>query len=282
MDQSQIHIDGWSIATPLLVAFLIIAATVLQFYYTRKRPRGCLDPDEFREFKLVKKTQINHNVARFRFALPTPSSVLGLPVGYHVRCRGKDSQGETVIRPYTPITLDSDRGYFELLIKMYPKGRMSHHFRQMREGDWLPVKGPVGRFRYKPGQVRAFGMIAGGSGITPMFQLTRAILENPKDKTNLHLIYANHSFEDILLKQEELDGFAAKFNTRFKVYYVLSQAPKGWNGGVGHISKEMIRSHCPPPAHDIQILRCGPPPMNSAVAAHLDSLAYTSEMQFEF
>lgn len=28
-----------------------------------------------------------------------------------------------------------------------------------------------GRFRYQPGQVRAFGMIAGGSGITPMFQV---------------------------------------------------------------------------------------------------------------
>lgn len=28
-----------------------------------------------------------------------------------------------------------------------------------------------GRFRYTPGQVRAFGMLAGGSGITPMFQV---------------------------------------------------------------------------------------------------------------
>ena len=28
-----------------------------------------------------------------------------------------------------------------------------------------------GRFIYKPGQARAFGMLAGGSGITPMFQV---------------------------------------------------------------------------------------------------------------
>ena len=33
-----------------------------------------------------------------------------------------------------------------------------------------------------------------------LFQLTRAILENPKDKTNVHLIYANVTLEDILLK----------------------------------------------------------------------------------
>jgi hypothetical protein len=31
-------------------------------------------------------------------------------------------------------------------------------------------------------------------------QLTRAILENPKDKTIVRLIYANTTFEDILLK----------------------------------------------------------------------------------
>jgi NAD(P)H-flavin reductase len=31
-----------------------------------------------------------------------------------------------------------------------------------------------------------------------------------------------------------------------------------------------------------QILRCGPPPMNKAMAAHLDELNYTKEMQFQF
>ncbi|CAI9298502.1 unnamed protein product [Lactuca saligna] len=34
-------------------------------------------------------------------------------------------------------------------------------------------------------------MIAGGSSITSMFQVVRAVLENPSDKTKVHLIYAN-------------------------------------------------------------------------------------------
>ncbi|KAK5785732.1 hypothetical protein PVK06_040347 [Gossypium arboreum] len=138
------------------------------------------------------------------------------------RRKGKDSQGEEVIKPYTPTTLDSDVGYFELVIKMYPQGRMLHHFRELCVGDYLAVKGPKGRFRYQPGQVRAFGMIAGGSGITPMFQVARAILENPKDMTNVHLIYANVTYEDILLK-EELDSIVANYPGRFKVHYVLNQ-----------------------------------------------------------
>ncbi|XP_028247094.1 NADH--cytochrome b5 reductase 1-like [Glycine soja] len=264
-----------------VVALVAVGFTAAYIYYRAKHPKGSLDPKNFKEFKLIKKTQLSHNVARFKFALPTPSSVLGLPVGKNILARGKDSQGEEVMRSYTPITLDSNIGYFELVVKMYPNGKMSHHFRQMKEGDYLAVRGPKGRFSYKPGQVRAFGMIAGGSGITPMFQLIRAILENPKDKTKVHLVYANVTVDDILLK-EELDNFANKFAQRFEVYHVLNKPPEQWNGGIGFISKEIIKSHCPEPAQDIQILRCGPPPMNKAMATHLDALGYTSNMQFEF
>ncbi|KAA8544419.1 hypothetical protein F0562_022431 [Nyssa sinensis] len=266
----------------IAVALVAIGAGTAYYYYiSNKKSKGCLDPENFKEFKLVKRTQISHNVAVFRFDLPTPTSVLGLPIGQHMSCRGKDSLGEDVIKPYTPTTLDSDVGYFELVIKMYPQGRMSHHFREMHEGDCLAVKGPKGRFKYQPGQVRAFGMLAGGTGITPMFQVTRAILENPNDKTNIHLIYANVTYEDILLK-EELDNMASNFPNRFTVYYVLNQPPEGWDGGVGFISKEMIQVHCPAPATDVQILRCGPPPMNKAMAANLEALGYTPQMQFQF
>ncbi|CAN6717134.1 unnamed protein product [Malus baccata var. baccata] len=202
------------------VAVVVIAAAA--YLFSSKKPKVCLDPENFKDFKLVKRTQLSHNVAKFKFELPTPTAVLGLPIGQHISCRGKDGQGEEIIKPYTPTTLDSDVGYFELVIKMYPQGRMSHHFREMCVGDHLAVKGPKGRFKYQPGQVRAFGMLAGGSGITPMFQVARAILENPKDKTKVHLIYANVTYEDILVK-EELDGLASNYPDRFKIYYVLNQ-----------------------------------------------------------
>lgn len=265
----------------IVVAVAAVGVAAAYLYLSSKKSKGCLDPENFRDFKLVEKKQLSHNVAKFRFALPAPTSVLGLPIGQHISCRGKDSLGDEVVKPYTPTTLDSDVGYFELVIKMYPQGRMSHHFREMRVGDYLSVKGPKGRFRYQPGQVRAFGMLAGGSGITPMFQVARAIMENPNDNTNVHLIYANVTFDDILLK-EELDGLVSSYPGRFHVYYVLNQPPDVWNGGVGFVSKEMIQAHCPAPAADIQILRCGPPPMNKAMAAHLEELGYTKEMQFQF
>lgn len=45
------------------------------------------------------------------------SSVTGAHVSICID-RGKDSQGEEVIKPYTPTTLDSDVGHFELVIKV--------------------------------------------------------------------------------------------------------------------------------------------------------------------
>ncbi|KAL4587296.1 hypothetical protein LXL04_000164 [Taraxacum kok-saghyz] len=252
------------------IAFAVVIVTLVAFIvFSSKKTKGSIDPENYKQFKLVKRTQLSHNVAKFRFALPTPTSVLGLPIGQHISCRGKDSQGEEVIKPYTPTTLDSDVGYFELVIKMYPQGRMSHHFREMREGDYMAVKGPKGRFRYQPGQVRAFGMIAGGSGITPMFQVARAVLENPADKTKVHLIYANVTSDDILLKA-------------IMTWFILVKPPEGWTGGVGFVTKEMIEAHLPARASDIKILRCGPPPMNKAMAANLEALGYESELLFQF
>ncbi|KAG5232885.1 NADH--cytochrome b5 reductase [Salix suchowensis] len=280
MDLEFLHTLDVQILGAVAVAIVAVVVGAV-FLFSSKKPKVCLDPENFKQFKLVKRDQLSHNVAKFTFALPTPTSVLGLPIGQHISCRGKDSQGEEVIKPYTPTTLDSDVGKFELVIKMYPQGRMSHHFRELQVGDYLAVKGPKGRFRYQPGQVRVFGMIAGGSGITPMFQVARAILENPNDKTKVHLIYANVSYEDILLR-EELETLAERYSSHFNVYYVLNQPPEAWDGGVGFVSKEMIQTYCPAPASDIKILRCGPPPMNKAMAAHLEALGYAPEMQFQF
>ena len=35
------------------------------------------------------------------------------------------------------------------------------------------------------------GLVAGGTGITPMYQLIKAIFKNPNDKTKVSLVYGN-------------------------------------------------------------------------------------------
>lgn len=114
----------------------------------------------------------------------------------------------------------------------------------MKVGQKLKVKGPKGAMVYTPGLVRRFGMIAGGTGITPMLQVIRAIVRGrPRnggtDTTQVDLIFANVNREDILLK-DDLDKLAAE-DDGFRVYYVLNNPPEKWDGGVGFCTPEMIK-----------------------------------------
>lgn len=79
-------------------------------------------------------------------------------------------------------------------------------------GDTVDVKGPIGHFHYdRPGhyknhklesEVKRINMIAGGTGLTPMYQVMKAILSDPADLTELRLLYANQTEADILLRPE--------------------------------------------------------------------------------
>ncbi|KAK9861951.1 hypothetical protein WJX84_006402 [Apatococcus fuscideae] len=124
-------------------------------------------------------------------------------------------------------------------------------------------------------------MIAGGTGITPMWQVAYHILSNPKDQTKVSLIFGNLSENDILIK-EELDDLAKQYPEDFHVYYVVNEAGPGWTGGTGFISADTIKAHLPPPSEGTLTLRCGPPGMNKAMEAHLNGLGYTESMQYQF
>jgi cytochrome-b5 reductase len=124
-------------------------------------------------------------------------------------------------------------------------------------------------------------MIAGGTGITPMYQVAAAILKDPKDRTQISLLFGNLTAEDILIRQE-LEELAAAHPGRFKVFHVLNTPPAGWSGGEGFISKAMIQQHLPAAAADVMVLSCGPKPMVDAMKGYLDELQHAEEAQFQF
>ncbi|KAG0297392.1 NADH-cytochrome b5 reductase [Dissophora globulifera] len=155
-------------------------------------------------------------------------------------------------------------GDFFALVQSYPQGNISKMFAELAIGDTINARGPKGQFTYTPNMCRAIGMIAGGTGLTPMLQIIRAIVKNPQDKTEVSFIFANVTEHDILLKAE-LDLLSKK-HPQFKVHYVLNTPPEGWTGGVGFVNADMIKQHMPAPAADIKVLLCGPPPMIAAMS----------------
>ncbi|KAI1492077.1 NADH-cytochrome b5 reductase 1 [Biscogniauxia mediterranea] len=287
---SRQYFDGIYIPAGLLVfgTFIVkrewvpyaalLALALGVWKYQSSLPKKVLKPDTFQEFELKEKTIISHNVAIYRFSLPAPSSILGLPIGQHISIGAHipqpDGSSKEIVRSYTPISGDHQPGYFDLLIKSYPTGNISKHMASLAVGQTIRVRGPKGAFVYTPNMVRHFGMIAGGTGITPMLQVIRAIVRGRAtgDKTEVDLIFANVSPQDILLK-EDLDALA-KEDAGVRVHYVLDKPPEGWTGGVGYVTADMITKWLPKPAPDVKILLCGPPPMISGLKKATESLGF--------
>lgn len=154
----------------------------------------------------------------------------------------------------------------EFLIKAYPNGPMSQHLHSMKPGDTLLFKGPLPKYPWSPNKHKHVALIAGGTGITPMYQLTRAIFSNPDDKTKVSLIFGNISEEDILLRQE-WEKLEKEFPNRFKAYYTLDKPPKSWKQGKGFITKELLKEVLPDPKSDnIKVFVCGPPGLYKAIS----------------
>ncbi len=239
----------------------------------RLNQRGWLDPKTFQTLPLVKKERLSPNAYRFALALPRPEVVAGLPIGQHISLRGL-VDGKFVSRPYTPVSNNLDRGVIELVLRFYDNGVLTNgYLRKLQVGDSVELRGPKGGIRYQCGMCAKAGMVAGGTGITPMYQVIRAICEDRRDRTEVSLIYANRTEQDILLK-DELDTFARKYPRSLKVFYVIDEAPPSWQGGRGFVSKETLQERLEPSGPDGKVFLCGPPLMVQSVKTALGDLGY--------
>ena len=72
---------------------------------------------------------------------------------------------------------------------------MSKHFGTLKVGDSLDIKGPIVKLKYEPNMKRAIGMVAGGTGITPMLQVCAfSACAQPAPPTILDTLHFLRSF----------------------------------------------------------------------------------------
>jgi cytochrome-b5 reductase len=188
------------------------------------------------------------------------------------------------------------KGYLDLLVKRYEGGPMSTHMHEMAPGQRLDFKGPLPKYAWSTNKHEQIVLIAGGTGITPMYQLCRAIFANPADTTKVSLVFGNVTEEDILLKKEfaQLEN---EYPNRFKAFYVLDNPPEKWLQPKGFITKELLKTVLPPPdkGDNIKIFVCGPPGLYKAIsggkkspadqgelAGVLKELGYTKDQVYKF
>lgn len=256
-----------------------------------------VNPAALYTVSLERREPINHNVRLLRFTLPSPEQKLGIHTGQHVLIQA-EINGHQVMRPYTPVTLSDHKGSFDLMVKVYPAGVKEDHLRgglmsqfldRLKPGDTVQVIGPRGHFVYegrgqfeivngrRPPRATQLGLIAAGSGITPMLQLLRHVFDDNRDQTNVMMVDVNLSEQDIIAR-EELEEYAKTYKNNFSLCHVLNilQLPEGAAETVGHggvvyvkgpLNKDIMEAHLPPPDPSTLVLCCGPPKLLGDVCA---------------
>eukprot|EP00931_Biecheleriopsis_adriatica_P009345 TRINITY_DN110418_c0_g1_i1.p1 TRINITY_DN110418_c0_g1~~TRINITY_DN110418_c0_g1_i1.p1 ORF type:complete len:271 (-),score=40.94 TRINITY_DN110418_c0_g1_i1:46-858(-) len=250
-----------------------------------------------KSYKLAARSPVARATHRFTFSLESADAVLGLPVGHHLEVRMPDGSG--VGRAYTPVTGDSTLGSFDLVVKVYPNGLVGNYLDSLKVGDAAEMAGPFGELTYKGKGVfeikdvftetsrsvscSKVGMVAGGTGITPMYQIAQYSAGHDEEALEMSLLFANCSPEDVMLR-EDLDALTSC--SRFKVTYSVDEASAAsWSGATGRVSKEILSQ-----AFDLSgsnkpdlILICGPSGFHGAVKKLLtEELGFPKDDIFEF
>lgn len=239
-----------------------------------------LQPKSWTTATLHKKSTVSWDTRIFTYKLQHEEQELGLPTGQHLMIRLRDpATREAIIRSYTPVSEQSRKGYLDVLIKVYfdtpaaKGGKMSQAMDAIPIGHSVDFKGPIGKFEYlgrgafslngKRKPVKQFLMICGGSGVTPIFQVFRAVMRDAKDKTKCTVLDGNRLEEDILCK-EDLDALAIQGKGRGRVIYTLTKGGDNWAGLRGRIDGALVKNHCIRCSETVALI-CGPETMEKAI-----------------
>lgn len=256
-----------------------------------------LQPRAWTKAVLFEKRTVSWDTRIFTYKLEHEDQILGLPIGQHLMVRLRDPvTREAIIRSYTPISEAGKKGYLELLIKVYfdtgevKGGKMTKAMEALPVGHAVDFKGPIGKFEYlgkgdclingSPKHVRSFAMICGGSGITPIFQVFRAVMQDKDDPTKCVVFDGNRLVEDILCK-EELDALALGNEGRCKLLYTLTKGTDDWTGLRGRVSGELVKEHCTKD-DDTLVLICGPGALEKSIHVALLDQGWRDEQLLFF
>jgi ferredoxin-NADP reductase len=171
---------------------------------------------------------------------------------------------------------------FEVVVKRYDGGLMSTHLCALALGDTVSMSGPIGGTHdlIQPAPAPSLsttslrksltyanshiGMVAGGTGITPMLQVVYAIVHElqlgldivhadgsrnacintargdlmvAERMPKISIVFANRTEEEVICRAD-VDELCRKYPSRINCVYTMSETS-------GHVSKELLEEHMP-------------------------------------
>ena len=196
----------------------------------------------------------------------------GSDAGQHVDVRLTAEDGYQAVRSYS-LGSYGDGETIELAVDEVDDGEVSPYLvRDVRSGDELEVKGPLGGyFVWRPGESAPVQLIAGGSGIVPLVSIARARTDVSSDAP-FRLLYSVRSPDDALYR-DEVRRLAADGAVEVTWVYTR-QAPTDWTGRVGRLDDAAIEAAVWPVESAPLFYVCGPTGFVERVADALVRLGH--------
>jgi ferredoxin-NADP reductase len=202
--------------------------------------------------KLIESSEIAPQVRHFVFEVPEVEKFTFVP-GQFVSMNQMvvvNQQEKKITRAYSIASAPSESNRFELCLNLVHEGVLSPRLFEMKPGDTVDIRPPLGMFvlRHPP---RDAVFIATGTGIAPF----RSILKSQLNETSqaFTLIFGVRH-ESHLMYREEFEEMAREF-PHFRFLPTLSRPTESWMGRSGHVQahlQEAIGER-----RDVDVFLCG-------------------------
>lgn len=207
-----------------------------------------------------------------------PSVFRDYSAGQHLTIK-VNRHGEILYRTFSISSVPNTGNSLTLTIKKIKDGKVTNYLADsLRVGDTLEVTSPSGQFfiNPEPAHQKHYVMIAGGSGITPIYSMIGAILKfEPKSK--ITLLYANRNSNSIIFK-EKLEQWTKEFYTQLEVKHFLSEEENPKKAIKGYITRisleEMLKEYG---KSKLDFYLCGPEIMTNKLLDDLASLGVAKD-----
>ena len=176
--------------------------------------------------------------------------------------------------PFTPSSSPKISDFMEITIMR--TGRVTDWLHNMKEGDEVGVRGPMGRaYPITDFHGREILIVGGGCGVGPLRSLLLALIDDLDAYARIIVRYGARSADSIVFKDAQMHGWNQ--GGALDVMLTVDEESSNWDGHVGMITDILEKDYLNCHASDGIAVMCGPPVMMKYGTSKLLERGYLPE-----